>query len=86
MIGTVKLSRESLQLCIYSIGLCIYSGGETGHNEILTVKSDLEGKGQSPTPQTIGILTKWFYTFGPNLVILALERVMSYGADKPTMG
>ena len=34
------------------------------------VKFDLEGQGQSP-PKTIGILTKVFYTFGPNLVILA---------------
>ena len=34
------------------------------------VKFDLEGRGQSP-PQTIGILTKVFYTYGPNLVILA---------------
>ena len=32
------------------------------------VKFDLEG--QSP-PKTIGILTKVFYTYGPNLVILA---------------
>ena len=34
------------------------------------VKFDLEGQGQSP-PETIGILTKVFYTYGPNLVILA---------------
>ena len=34
------------------------------------VKFDLEGQGQSP-PKTIGILTKFFYTYGPNLVILA---------------
>ena len=34
------------------------------------VKFDLEGQGQSP-PKTIGILTKVFYTYGPNLVILA---------------
>ena len=33
------------------------------------VKFDLEGQGQSP-PKTIGILTKVFYTYGPNLVIL----------------
>ena len=31
---------------------------------------DLEGQGQSP-PKTIGILTKVFYTYGQNLVILA---------------
>ena len=34
------------------------------------VKFDLEGQGQSP-PKTIGILIKVFYTYGPNLVILA---------------
>ena len=34
------------------------------------VKFDLEGRGQSP-PKTIGILTKVFYIYGPNLVILA---------------
>ena len=34
------------------------------------VKFDLEGQGQSP-PKTIGILTKVFYTYGPNLVMLA---------------
>ena len=34
------------------------------------VKYALEGQSQSP-PKTIGILTKVFYTYGPNLVILA---------------
>ena len=34
------------------------------------VKFDLEGHGQS-LPKTIGILTKVFYIYGPNLVILA---------------
>ena len=34
------------------------------------VKFDLEGHGQSP-PKTIGILTKVFYAYGLNLVILA---------------
>ena len=38
--------------------------------EHVEVKFDLEGQGQSP-PKTIGILTKVFCTFGPNLVILA---------------
>ena len=50
-----------------------------GLNFDFEVKVDLEGKGQS-TPKTIGILTKVFYTYGPNLVIF--ERVMSYHADK----
>ena len=34
------------------------------------VKFDFEGKGQSP-PKTTGILTKVFYIYGLNLVILA---------------
>ena len=34
------------------------------------VKFDLEGQSQSPR-KTIGILTKVFYTYAPNLVILA---------------
>ena len=34
------------------------------------VEFDLEGHGQS-SHKTIGILTKVFYTSGPNLVILA---------------
>ena len=34
------------------------------------VKFNLESQGQSP-PKTIGILTKVFYTYSPNLVILA---------------
>ena len=36
----------------------------------LEVKFDLEGQRQSP-PKIIWILTKVFYTYGPNLVILA---------------
>ena len=34
------------------------------------VKFDLEGQGQS-LPKTIGILTRVFYTYGPNLMIVA---------------
>ena len=34
------------------------------------VKFDRERQGQSP-PKTIGFLTKVFYTYGPNLLILA---------------
>ena len=43
---------------------------QNGVNFEFEVKFDLEGQGQSP-PKTIGILTKVFYTHGPNLVILA---------------
>ena len=42
---------------------------QNGVNFDFEVKFDLEGHGQSP-PETIGILTKAFRTFGPNLVIL----------------
>ena len=43
---------------------------QNGVNFDFEVKFDLEGQGQSP-PKTIGILTKVFYVYGPNLVILA---------------
>ena len=36
-IRTMKQSRLSWLLCIYSSG-CVYSGGETGHDETLTFK------------------------------------------------
>ena len=43
---------------------------QNGVNFDFEVKFDLDGQGQSP-PKTIQILTKVFYTYGPNLVILA---------------
>ena len=43
---------------------------QNGVNFEFEVKFDLEGQGQSP-PKIIGILTKVFYAYGPNLVILA---------------
>ena len=43
---------------------------QNGVNFDFDVKFDLEGQGQS-SPKTIGILTKVFYIYGPNLVILA---------------
>ena len=43
---------------------------QNGVNFDFEVQFDLEGQGQSPR-KTIGILTKVFYTYGPNLVILA---------------
>ena len=53
------------------------TGDELSHgqaqNEVnfdFKVRFDLEGQGQS-LPKTIGILTKVFYIYGPNLVILA---------------
>ena len=43
---------------------------QNGVNFDFEVKFDLEGQGQSRA-ETFGILTKVFYTYGPNLVILA---------------
>ena len=43
---------------------------QNGVNFDFDIKFDLEGQGQSP-PKTIGILTKVFCIYGPNLVILA---------------
>ena len=43
---------------------------QNGVNFDFEVKFDLEGQCQS-LPKTIGILTKVFYIYGPNLVILA---------------
>ena len=43
---------------------------QNGVNFDFEVKFDLEGQGQS-LPKTIGILTKVFYIYGSNLVILA---------------
>ena len=43
---------------------------QNGVNFDFEVTFDLEDQGQSP-PKTIGILTKAFYTYDPNLVILA---------------
>ena len=43
---------------------------QNGVNFDFEVKFDLEGQGQSPQ-KTIGIINKVFYTYGPNVVILA---------------
>ena len=56
---------------VTSIGGELWHGqAQNGVNFDFEVKFDLEGEGQSP-PKTIGILTKVFYIYGPNLVILA---------------
>ena len=59
--------------------------GKTGHNKILTFKSNLTLKvNQSINPQNNRdrkFLTKVFYTSGPNLVIL-VGQVTSYRFDK----
>ena len=65
--------------CTFGLNLVILAwtgyelSGQQAQNGVtfdFVVKFYLEGQGQSP-PKTIGILTKVFYTFGPNLVILA---------------
>ena len=53
---------------------------ENGPNFDFDIKFDLEGQGQS-SPKTIGTLTKVFYTYGSNLVILAWTGP-SYRVDK----
>ena len=54
-----------------------WTGDELAHEQAqngvkfdFEVKFNLEGQGQSPS-KTMGILTKVFYIYGPNLVILA---------------
>ena len=64
-------------ICVPNLEIVTSIGGElwygqaqNGVNFDFEVKFYLEGHGQS-TPQIIGILTKVFYTYGPNLMILA---------------
>ena len=64
-------------ICGLNLEILTWTGDElwvgqaqNGVNFDFEVKFDLEGQGQSP-PKTIGILTKVFYTYGSNLVILA---------------
>ena len=65
--------------CIFVPNLEIVTsfGGEIWHGKAengvsfdFEVEFDHEGQGQSH-PKTLGILTKVFYIYGPNLVILA---------------
>ena len=61
---------------------------QNGVNFDFEVQFDLEGQGQSPY-KTIGILTKVFYTYGPNLVILAWtgdELLCGQASDYRTHG
>ena len=56
---------------VTSIGGELWHGqAQNGLNFDFEVKFDLERQGQS-SPKTIGILTKVFYIYGPNFVILA---------------
>ena len=72
----------NLEIVIYIGGELWHGQAQNGVNFYFEVKFDLEGQGQSPPPpppppttttkkKTIGILTKVFYTYGQNLVILA---------------
>ena len=61
---------------------------QNGVNFDFEVQFDLEGQGQLPY-KTIGILTKVFYTYGPNLVILAWmddELLCGQASDYRTHG
>ena len=59
-----------------------FGQAQNGVNFDFEVKFDLKGQGQSP-PKIIGILTKVFYIYGPNLVILAeTGHELSHGQAK----
>ena len=65
------------RIFVSNLEIVTSNGGELWHRQTqngvnfdFEVKLDLEGQSKSP-PQTIGILTKVFYIYGPNLVILA---------------
>ena len=77
-----KLTRILTQVfCTFGLNLMIlaWTGDELSCRQAqngvtfdFEVKFDLEGQGQGQSPpKTIGILTKVFYTYGLNLVILA---------------
>ena len=57
-----------------------HAQAQNGENFDFGVQFDLEGQGQSP-PQTIGIITKVFYTYCPNFVILAWMGVELSGGQ-----
>ena len=83
--------------CIFDPNLLIlaWTGDELSCREAqngvtfdFEVKFDLKGQGQSP-PKTLRSLTKVFYTYGPNLVILAWtgdELSRGQGSDYRTHG
>ena len=64
-----------------------HAQAQNGENFDFWVQFDLEGQGQSPPPppppppQTIGIITKVFYTYCPNFVILAWMGVELSGGQ-----
>ena len=68
-------------ICGPNLEILSWTGDELSHGQAqngvnfdFEVKFHLEGQGQSP-PKTIEILTKVFYTYGANLVILAWTGV-----------
>ena len=74
---TTGISTKVFSTCGPNLVALAWTGDELSHGQAqngvnfdFEVKFDLEAQGQSP-PKTIGILTKVFYIYGPNLVILA---------------
>ena len=63
-------SGPNLAILAWTSDELSHGEAQNGVNVDFEVKFDFEDQGQSP-PKTIGILTKVFYTCGPNLVILA---------------
>ena len=57
-------------MCLFPGIMAWHGQAQIGVNFDFEVKFDLEVQSQSP-PKTIGILTKVFYTYDPNLVIPA---------------
>ena len=65
-----RTSSSNLVLLAWTGDALLCEQAQNGVNFDFKVKCDLEGQGQTPT-NTIWILTKVFYTYDPNLVILA---------------
>ena len=63
-------SGPNLVVLVWTGDELSYGQAQNWVNFDFEVKFDLEGQGQSPQ-KTKGILTKVFYIYGPNLVILA---------------
>ena len=71
--STTKLictSSQNLVVLAWTGDALLRGQAQNGVNFYFEVKFDIEGHSQS-TPKTIGILTRLFFTYGPNLVILA---------------
>ena len=70
---------SNLEIVTLIGGELLYGQAQNGVNFDFEVKFDLEGEAQS-LPKTIGILTKVFFTYGLNMVILAwTDDELSHG-------